>query len=107
MGEPYRVLLDSLYRITPGTYVTADDWHDEARLAGITSAEKGAAHQAAIDAGYLVRVIVPIGGRTAAVQVPSQVPSRKGGGVQLHIRTSLPLPWPRWRSRPRRPTGSS
>ena len=92
MGEPYRVLLAALHSVTPGAYFTSDDWHEQAALASLTSAEKGAAQQQAIDDGYLVRVIVPIGNRSAAVQVPSVIPSRKSGGVQLHVRTRRALP---------------
>ena len=92
MTEPYRILLAALRPVASGAYFTSDDWHDQAHHASLTSAEKAAAQQDAIDEGYLVRVIVPIGNRTAAVQVPSQVPSRKGGGVQLHVRTSKALP---------------
>src|SRR5918993_5696060 len=92
MSEPYRVLEAVLYALAPGDYLTAETWHEQAAHAGLKSHEKARAHQEAIDAGYLERVIVHVGGRTAAVQVPSQVPSRKGGGVQLHRRTDKPLP---------------
>lgn len=92
MNEPYRVLLAALEEVGRGEFFTADDWHTQAAYAQLTSAEKGAAQQQAIDDGYLERVVVRIGGRRAAVQVPSTIASRKGGGVQLHIRTGRALP---------------
>ena len=90
--EPTRVLYAALTGVLPGEYWAADRWHEQAAAAQLTSAEIAAAHQDAISAGHLVRVVVRVGSRTAAVQVPSTVPSRKGGGVQLLVRTSKSLP---------------
>ena len=44
--------------------------------------------------GLAERIIVEVDGRTAAVQVPSLVPSRKRGAVQLLRRTSPVQPEP-------------
>ena len=90
--EAYRILLSALSNVRRGEFFTADDWHDQAHHAHLKSAEKGSAHQQAIDDGYLERIVVRIGNRTAAVQVPSTIPSRKSGGVQLHVRTGRALP---------------
>lgn len=90
--DPYGILKAALVRVIPGEVFTADNWHKEAAEAELTAAEKAAAHQAAIDDGYLVRVVLRLGGRTVATQIPSAVPSRRGGGVQLHTRTSKALP---------------
>lgn len=93
MTEAYRILLVALRGAERGDTWTTDDWHDQAAHASLTAAEKGAAHQQAIDDGYLERVLVKVrDGRRVATQIPSVVPSRKGGGVQLHIRTGRALP---------------
>ena len=92
MPEPTRVLYAALTGVLPGEYWAADRWHEQAAAAQLTSAEIAAAHQDAINAGHLSRVTVRVGSRTAAVQIPSTVPSRKGGGVQLLVRTSRALP---------------
>ena len=81
--DSWTVLRAVLETIRPGDYFTSDDWHAEADAAQLKSAEKGAAHDRAVEEGWAERVIVTVGGRTAAVQVPSRIPSRKGGGVQL------------------------
>ena len=90
--DSWTVLRAVLETITPGTYFTSDDWHAEADAAQLKSAEKGAAHDRAVELGWAERVVVDVGGRTAAVQVPSRVPSRKGGAVQLLRRLDVGVP---------------
>ena len=90
--DPWNVLRAVLETIPAGTLWTSDAWHDEAALASLTSSEKAAAQDRAVTEGWAERIIVEVDGRTAAVQVPSLVPSRKRGAVQLLRRTSVGQP---------------
>jgi hypothetical protein len=88
----YGTLLAALYRTTPGETVTIDLWRAEADLAQLTSAERGAAHEHAVDDGYLV----PLGGKIAGVfhtfTIPTTHPAGKGRRVIVYARTNKSLP---------------
>ena len=88
----YSTLLGALVRAAPGETWTVDGWRAEADLAQLTSAERGAAHEHAVDDGYLV----PLGGRIAGTfhtfTIPTTHPAGKGRRVIVYARTSKPLP---------------
>ena len=92
MNESYRALLGALVRTSPGETVTIDTWRVEADLAQLTSAERGAAHEHAVDDGYLV----PLGGKIAGVfhtfTIPTTHPAGKGRRVIVYARTAKTLP---------------
>ena len=95
----YRTLVGVLETIEPGTLWTSDVWFfvvadGQPENDQVTSAEKAAAQDRAVREGLAERIIVEVDGRTAAVQVPSLVPSRKRGAVQLLRRTSPVQPAP-------------
>ena len=88
----YSTLLGALVRAAPGETWTVDSWRDEADLAQLTSAERGAAHEHAVDDGYLV----PPGGRIAGTfhtfTIPTTPPAGKGRRVIVYARTAKALP---------------
>ena len=88
----YSTLLAALVRATRGQTWCVDNWRDEAELAQLTSAEKGAAHEHAVTDGYLI----PLGewhGKVfdAFTRVTSHAPG-KSRRVVLYARTAKPLP---------------
>lgn len=92
MSEPYRVLLAALVRATPGDTWTVDGWRDEADLAQLTSAERGAAHQQAVDDGYLTPLGGTVGGVFHTFTIPTTHPAGKGRRVVVYERTGKALP---------------
>lgn len=90
--EEYRVLLAALRRADPGETWTVDMWRPEADLAQLTSAERGAAHEHAVDDGYLVPLGGKIDGRFHTFTIPTTHPAGKGRRVIVYARTSKPLP---------------
>lgn len=92
MSRPYGVLLGALVRATPGETWTVDGWRDAADLAQLTSAERGAAHEHAVDDGYLVPLGCKVGGIFHTFTIPTTHPAGKGRRVIVYARTSKALP---------------
>lgn len=88
----YQVLLHVLGRVEPGETVTIDVWRDEADAAQLTSAERGAAHEHAVDDGYLVPLGGKVGGRFHTFTIPTTHPPGKGRRVIVYARTRKSLP---------------
>lgn len=92
MNEPYRVLLAALRNATPGETWTVDGWRAEADMAQLTSAERGAAHEHAVDDGYLVPLGGKVGGVFHTFTIPTTHPAGKGRRVIVYARTAKALP---------------
>lgn len=90
--EPYRVLLAALASTHPGQTVTIDLWREQADLAQLTSAERGAAHEHAVDDGYLVPLGGKVGGTFHTFTIPTTHPAGKGRRVIVYARTAKALP---------------
>ena len=88
----YSTLLAALTRATPGQTWTVDNWRDEADLAQLTSAERGAAHEHAVDDGYLVPLGGKVGGRFHTFTIPTTHRAGKGRRVIVYARTAKALP---------------
>lgn len=90
--NPYATLLAALIRATPGETWTVDNWRAEADMAQLTSAERGASHERAVDDGYLVPLGGKVGGLFHTFTIPTTHPAGKGRRVVVYARTSKPLP---------------
>ena len=90
--NPYAILLAALVRATPGETVTIDLWREQADLAQLTSAERGAAHEHAVDDGYLVPLGGKVGGIFHTFTIPTTHPAGKGRRVIVYARTAKSLP---------------
>ena len=104
MTFAYDTLLAAMTRAIPGETFTVDNWRDEADMAQLTSAERGAAHDHAVEDGYLV----PLGGRVGdtfcTYTVPTTHPAGKSRRVCLYARTSKALPGQAAHERHREPS---
>jgi hypothetical protein len=90
--DPYRVLLGALAGVPLGEEVTIDLWREQAELAQLTSAERGAAHERAVADGYLVPLGRTLGGRFHTFTIPTTHPAGKGRRVIAYARSGKALP---------------
>ena len=90
--DPFPVLAAVLLNAEPGSLWTVDSWHDEAHAAQLTGAEKKAAHDVAVERGYLRPLGDWFDGEFCPNVRPTRSPLGKRRPVQLFRRTSLPLP---------------
>jgi hypothetical protein len=91
-AEAYRVLMAAMSHARPGETWSADSWRDQADMAQLKSAERGAAQARAVDEGYLR----PLGefrdGRWLPLCDRTTHVAGKGRWVQVYERTATLLP---------------
>lgn len=92
MNEPYRILLAALQPAHAGQTWTVDGWREQADLGQLTSAERGAAHEHAVDDGYLVPLGGKVGDTFHTFTIPTTHPAGKGRRVIVYARTAKALP---------------
>ena len=81
-----------LETVEPGRTVTIDTWRDEADLAQLTSAERGAAQSRAVDEGWLKPLGLDVDGKFEALTRRSTHAAGKGRRVVLFRRTDVGQP---------------
>lgn len=85
--------LRAVLETTPaGKSFCIDSWRDEAELAQLTSAERGAAHRHAVDLRWLEPLGDDVDGQFEALTRRSQHPAGKGRRVVLFRRTDVGQP---------------
>jgi hypothetical protein len=91
-AEAYRVLIAAMTNARPGTTWSADSWRDQADLAQLKSAERGAAQGRAVDEGYLRPLGEYRDGRWLPLCDRTTHVAGKGRWVQVYERTATLLP---------------